>query len=265
MPPFRRIALTLPPAAWFHGIARALFELYRQAFLDLGLAVFDVPVDVFLDPGTGRLAALLEDLRTFQPDAAFGLSHGLYALICRLPPGRDGWRANVFTEYLDIPTICLWDHAPLELAEQLLAPHPAGPADSRAGALETLRRILTHPRLIHWSRDTGQTRIMQDLGLLLPDRIIQENSPALPGFLAPQASAAQPGAAFIGHLYQEAPDYPDPALAALAESSINVWLGQEDAPLWDILARRIAAIPKPYANNLPSTRAKPSSGPLPIA
>ncbi len=35
MPPFRRIAITLRPAAWFHSIARALFELYRQALLDL--------------------------------------------------------------------------------------------------------------------------------------------------------------------------------------------------------------------------------------
>ena len=255
MPPFGRIAITVPPDAWFHGIARSLFELYRQAFLDLGLAVFDVPVDAFVDPGTGRLSAVLDDLRAFQPDVAFGLSHGLYALLCRLPARLDGWRANAFTEFLDIPTICLWDHAPLELADQLLKPHPLDPAASQPDALDTLRRVLTHPRLIHWSRDSGQTRIMQDLGLLLPDRLIQENAPALPGFLPQSAPDRRPAgtgfdAGFVGHFYQEPPDYPHPLLAELAEDSIRTWLDRESLPLWDVLMHRIAALPAALRESL---------------
>src|SRR6185436_3588268 len=113
--PIQRIAITVPPDGWFHGIARALFDLYRQAMVDLGIAVFDVPVDAFLPPDTVRISALLSDLKAFHPDFAFGLPHGSYALLCRLPPSRDGSRLNLFTDVLDIPTICLCDHAPVEL------------------------------------------------------------------------------------------------------------------------------------------------------
>ena len=132
--PVRRIAITVPPDNWFYGIARDLTDIYRRALVDLGLSVFDVPVDIFLPPDLGRITALLADLRAFRPELALGLSHGTYALICRLPPGRDGWRPNLFTEVLEIPTICIWDHPPLDLADQLLAPLPNQPADPRPGA-----------------------------------------------------------------------------------------------------------------------------------
>src|SRR5437879_10466855 len=160
--PFKRIAITVPPNGLFDGIARTLFDLYRQALADLGLEIFDVPVGAFLPPDAVRISALLSQLRAFQPEIAFGLSHGSYALICRLPARRDGTRPNLFTDVLDIPTICLWDHAPTELADQLLMPHPPDPAASASGASEELHRVLTHPRLVHWSRDSGQTRIMRD-------------------------------------------------------------------------------------------------------
>src|ERR1700732_2880231 len=114
--PIKRIAVTLPPDGWFHGIARALFDLYRQAFVDLGLTVFDVPVDAFRPPDVVRISSLLSDLRAFQPELAVGLSHGVYALICQLPAGNNLRRPNLFTEVLDIPTLCLWDHAPWEFA-----------------------------------------------------------------------------------------------------------------------------------------------------
>jgi len=67
-------------------------------------------------------------------------------------PGRNGWRSNLFTEVLDVPTICYWDHAPLELADQLQLPHPSSPPESQTGALEALRRTLANERVIHWSR-----------------------------------------------------------------------------------------------------------------
>ena len=172
----------MPPDGWFYGIARTLFDIYRQGLVDLGLTVFDVPVDAFLPPDAVRIAALLSDLKAFRPEIALGLSYGSYALICRLPARRDGSRPNLFTDVLDIPTICLWDHAPVELADQLLCPHPPDPAASNSGAMSTLRDILTHPRLIHWSRDSGQTKIMRGLGLLRENRLIEEMPPSLPGF-----------------------------------------------------------------------------------
>jgi hypothetical protein len=99
--PIQRIAITVPPDRWFHGIARALFDLYRQALVDLGVAVFDVPVDAFLPPDTVRISTLLSDLKAFQPDFAFGLPAGSYALLCCLPAEWDGSRLNLFTDVLD--------------------------------------------------------------------------------------------------------------------------------------------------------------------
>jgi len=246
--PIQRIAITVPPDGWFHGIARALFDLYRQAMVDLGIAVFDVPVDAFLPPDTVRISALLSDLKAFHPDFAFGLPHGSYALLCRLPPSRDGSRLNLFTDVLDIPTICLWDHAPVELADQLLMPHPPDPGASRSGALETLRRVLTHPRLIHWSRDTGQTQIMKDLGFLLPTHVIHEMPPALPGFLPQRTQAGfpdrrAPSVSFVGRFYQERANYPHPALADLAEETIRTWINVFGQSLWEVLGRQITHMP----------------------
>ena len=240
--PFRRIAVTVPPAAWFHGISHALFEIYRGELAALGLEIFDVPVEPFLLQDEPRIEQIVADLKAFQPQLAFGLHRGAYSLLCRLPPGHDGWRANLFTEILDIPTICLWDHAPLELADQLLAPHPASPEASVAGARETLIRSLTHPRLIHWSPDTGQTQIMKELGFLHPDHVIEESLPTLPGFHPQATTRNQPGVAFVGHFYQDPRDYPDPALKSLAENAIRTWLPAPSHPLWYVLLDHIGAL-----------------------
>jgi hypothetical protein len=234
--PFKRIAVTRPPAAWFHGITRTLFELYRQTLVELGLSLFEVPVEFFHVPDVSRISALLAGLRAFEPEAVFGLSHGLHAILCRMPADRDGWRPNLFTEVLDIPTICCWDHAPLDVAEQVLHPPPKSAAESSAGALQALRRALTHPRLIHWSRDTGQSAIMRELGLLRADRVIYEASPTLPGF-SPGAPPTVPGAAFIGHFYHA--DDPEPEYADLTRDTIDAWLGSGGRPVWDVLVERI--------------------------
>lgn len=241
--PIRRIAITAPPDGWFHGIAAALFRLYRDALLRLGLDVFEVPVDAFLPPDVGRIARLRADLEIFRPELAVGLPHGSYALVCRLPPERDGWRPNFFTDLLDLPTLCLWDHAPLELADQLLAPHPAGPAQSRPGALGALRRALAHPRVVHWSRDSGQTRIMTDLGLALPGQVLHEGAPSLPGFVPEPEHTADAGVGFVGHLYQDEPEPPERALADLSGTAIEEWQLGPGQALWDVLSRQIAALP----------------------
>jgi glycosyl transferase family 1 len=240
--PFRRIAVTVPPPEWFHGISRALFEIYRGELAAIGLEIFDVPVEPFLLQDVPRIDSIIADLRGFRPELAFGLHRGAYALLCRLPPAADGWRPNLFTEILDIPTICLWDHAPLELADQLLAPHPASPDVSLAGAHEKLIRVLTHPRLIHWSPDTGQTKIMKDLGFLLPDHVIEESLPTLAGFHPQATTQHQPGVAFVGHFYQDPRNYPDPALKALAENAIQTWLPAPSRPLWYRLLDQIGAL-----------------------
>jgi hypothetical protein len=91
--PIQRIAVTVPPEHWFHGIARAMFAVYREALVELGFEIFDVPVEPFLGSDDARILNLISDLRKFRPQLAFGLSKGSYALICRLPRDRDGFGA----------------------------------------------------------------------------------------------------------------------------------------------------------------------------
>ena len=243
--PVKRIAVTAPPEDWFHGISRATFDIYRGALAELGFEIFDVPVDAFQVPDAARIGRLLSNLKEFRPELAIGLPKGSYALICRLPTGRDGWGPNLFTEVLDIPTICLWDHAPLELADQLLAPHPAIPSGSVAGAREALRRSLTHPRLIHWSPDTGQTGIMEELGFLLPNHVIQESLPLLSGMLPAAAPSDLNGSSasvgFLGHFYKEQA-CANPALEALVHSVIHQWITASGRPLWRRLAEHLASM-----------------------
>lgn len=247
-PPFRRIVITVPPRDWFHGIEWELFVIYRRALSDLGCQLFEVPVDAFLPPDVGRIGALLTDLRAFGPDLAIGLPTGMYALLCRLPPKRDGWKPNLFTDVLEIPTICIWAFAPIDFADQLLAPHPAAPSESKDGAAAALQRHLTHPLLMHCSRDSWQTRIMQALGFALPNQIVLMGSPALPGFVpgaisSTAAGADEPRVAFIGNLYQDMPTYAEAALHGLQQDSINQWLTDNSSSLWDVVIDHIGALP----------------------
>jgi hypothetical protein len=239
--PFSRIAVTVPPADWFHGITRTTYELCRDALRGLGATVFEVPLDAFLPVDPERIADLIHDLRAFAPQLAFGLPYLSQALVCRLPPGRDGWRPNLFTDVLDIPTLGAWDHAPFELADQLLTPHPPSPADSATGALERLRRVLSHPRVIHWARDSSQVELTRSLGLLAADPIV-EMTPALP---ATRHDGPDPGArpdvAFIGHFYQGPPPWPDPALNALASGAVADWLA-EGGTMWQAFERRLSGL-----------------------
>jgi hypothetical protein len=227
--PVKRIAVTVPPPDdWFQGIARAIFNIYRAELVSMGFEIFDVPVDLFHYPDAGSIGRLLSELRAFRPEIAIGLPKGIYAMMCRMPARWDGSRPNLFTDVLDIPTICLWDHAPLDLADQLV--YSENPA-ATSGARELLRRVWRHPRIFHWLPDTGQTRIMQELDWLLPAHVIQETLPALPGF-EPQESTPEPGVSFVGHFYKPALDFPDPALNRLAEELTNQFLSAPDRPLW---------------------------------
>ena len=247
----QRIAVVAPPADWLGGALRAYHDLYRQALTDLGVATIDVPLHSVVPHDAGRIADLLADLRAFRPQAAMALSVGAWLMSCRLPAGRDGWSPNLFTDVLDIPSICIWDSAPQDLAAGLLnLPGPGSadavtPATSRPGVLGALRRELHHPRLIHWSRDSGQTRVMQDFGFLSADRVLTEATPIVPGFTPdPDAPAPREDAVFIGHLNHDPRPWPAPSFATLAGEIVEESLRDLDRPIWDVLFRKIGAHPE---------------------
>ena len=246
----QRIAVVVPPADWLNGILRAYHDLYRQALTDLGVATIDVPLQAVVPYDAGRMADLLSDLRAFRPQAAMALSVGAWLMACRLPAGRDGWSPNLFTDVLDIPSICIWDGAPLDFAARLLdLPGPGSaemetPATSRPGVLAALRRELRHPRLIHWSRDSGQTRVMRDLGFLSAGKVLTEISPILPGFMPDPDTTPAEDAAFVGHLNDDPRPWPDPRFAALSREIVEESLRDPDRPIWDVLLRKTGSRPE---------------------
>jgi glycosyl transferase family 1 len=244
-PPFRRILVSAPPRAWFHGISFRLFEIYRQVLRDLGCTLFEIPIEQFWPLDLGHIATLLDEIRAFAPELAIGLPNGSTALHCRLPAERDGWRPHLFTDVLDLPTICIWDHAPLELADQLLTPLPEQPSQSQGGARAALRRTFTHPRLLHCTRDDGQIRIMRELGLVTGDAVVRLPAPALPGFSPPTepvTADGEPPVCFVGHIYKE-PAAALPELEALANGIIARWSEAPHTPLWNVATTAIAALP----------------------
>lgn len=248
--PFRRVALTVPPQGWFHGIDYQIYKLYRETLADLGCSIFDVPIDAFVPPDIVRISTLTRDIRAFRPELAIGDG----VLRCQMPPEHDGWRPNFFTEVLGLSTICFWDHAPLELASALLTPLPEHPSASRAGAYAYLQRALTRERLLHCSFDTGQTRLMERLGFVIRDQVIQSHAPTLPNFLATKGSdeatdANEQVVSFVGRFYKM-PVYQDEHLEQLAESSLHEWSETQSSALWNVLARRIESMPAEMRNAL---------------
>jgi hypothetical protein len=240
----------VPQKGWFHGIDYEMCKLYRQTLVDLGCSVFDVPIDAFVPPDIVRISTLSRDIRAFRPELAIG--DGI--LRCQMPPEHDGWRPNFFTEVLGLSTICFWDHAPLELANALLTPLPEDPSASRAGAYAYLQRALTHERLLHCSFDTGQTRLMERLGFVSRDRIVQLHAPTLPNFLATKASdeatdANEQMVSFVGHFYKM-PVYQDEHLEQLAQNSLHEWSETRTSALWNVLARRVESMPAELRNAL---------------
>lgn len=145
---------------------------------------------------------------------------------------------------LDLPTICIWDHAPLELADQLLTPLPEHPAHSRAGANAALQRAFTHPRLLHCARDSGQIRIMRELGLVAGGAVVHLPAKALPDFAPPSEPVVAPSepVCFIGHFYNE-PPMALPELESLAERILEQWSVSPTTPLWDVANTCIGELP----------------------
>ena len=145
-----RVAATTPPAAWFGAVDYDFaIDMQRELTL-LGAEVCALPVNPFISRNEGEIGYAVRALKSFRPDVAISLANAGYPLLCNTLDGK-----NVFREVLEIPTVMLWDHGPLQFSRAVLGKSPAAPSQSQGGCIRRLREALDHPLFVHYSPDRG--------------------------------------------------------------------------------------------------------------
>ncbi len=253
-----RIVVTRPPTEWFFGLAHQYASLYAETLRSMGAEVLAIPVLPFV-AGDGRNAKeIVSEVRRFRPHLAVGLSDAGYALLCRW---RRGWwwrreLANIFTEWLEVPTIMIWDHALLQFAPILLD-LPDRPDQSKRGCVDTFRAELSHPLFLHVARDSGHREVMHQLGVLPRERVLLMPAFAHPGCAAVEGTTPSADAvdlAFFGSVRElrldRRPARHHQALVELREAVLRKKLERLDVPLWDLFTRGIDALPRPLRSSL---------------
>jgi hypothetical protein len=198
------VVVTRPPEGWFYGLARQYADGYADTLRAMGATLMVVPIDPFLRtmlPGAAR--TLVDEIRSFRPDLAIGLHDAGYALYCRVQRESHDPLTNLFTDWLGLPTLLIWDHALLQFAPLFIDRLPDRPDESVAGCVNLFRRELSHPLFLHVARDSGHRQVVHDLGILPADRMLLEPAFAHPAFWTGRGEAASgrlAGVAFIGHV-----------------------------------------------------------------
>ena len=164
-----RLAVTLPPAHFFSGCDLAIARDHVFALRQLGAVVYEFDTTHAYMGSKSELRTQLDDLRSFQPDAAIGAPHAGYAVQPFVPrrrdQGGDTTLGHLFLDELDLPTLLYWDHALLQLPKYLVSRWPRSPGKSSAGVLAQLRAVFKHPRAFHFFPDSGQISALHDLGI----------------------------------------------------------------------------------------------------
>jgi hypothetical protein len=164
-----RLAVTLPPAHFFSGCDLAIARDHVFALRQLGAVVYEFDTTHAYMGSKSELRTQLDDLRSFQPDAAIGAPHAGYAVqpfvARRRDQGGDTALGHLFLDELDLPTLLYWDHALLQLPKYLVSPWPGGPGKSRKGVLARLGSLFRHPRAIHFFPDSGHIPELHALGI----------------------------------------------------------------------------------------------------
>jgi hypothetical protein len=246
-----RVVVTRPPDDWFYGLAHQYAALYAQCLRDLGAEVLAVPVAPFATQDREAIRALVGQIRRFRPDLAIGLHDAGYALYCRA--GREAEQAptNIFVDWLELPTILLWDHAMLQFAPILLGRLPDHPDESVAGCLELFRAELSHPLFIHVARDSGHRELAHTLGVIPRGRVLLE-----PSFAQPYVSDGRrrrstrlADVAFFGHMrpleLESRPARHHAALLELSEAVLARKVDRLDTPVLDDLVAAVDDLPAP--------------------
>ena len=198
-----RIAATIPPAAWFGAVDHDFAADMQRELTLLGAQVCALPVDAFVARNDKDIADSVRALKFFRPDVAMSLANAGYPLLCNTPDGK-----NVFRDVLQIPTIMLWDHGPLQFSRSLLGKPAAEPGESAPGCIDRFRQTLDHPLYVHYSPDRGHIATFDRLGVLDSRRVHFFLQPAYPSYVRhgrakPVANAASAQITFAGNVYLE--------------------------------------------------------------
>jgi hypothetical protein len=246
-----RVVVTRPPDDWFYGLAHQYAALYAQSFRDLGAEVLAVPVAPFATQDQEAIRELVGQIRRFRPDLAIGLHDAGYALYCRA--GRTPQQAptNLFVDWLELPTILLWDHAMLQFAPILLGQLPDHPDESAGGCLEFFHAELSHPLYVHVARDSGHREMAHALGVVPRERVRLEPSFAHPhlsdGHGPPSTRRAD--VAFFGHMrpleLESRPGRHHAALVELREAVLCGKVDRLDTPILQDVVAAVDELPAP--------------------
>jgi hypothetical protein len=255
-----RVVVTRPPDDWFYGLAHQYAALYAQSFRDLGAEVLAVPVEPFVTQDGAAVRELANEVRRFRPDLAMGLHDAGYAVYCRAARAPEEAPTNFFVDWLELPTILLWDHSLLQFAPILLGRLPDHPDESVGGCLSLLSAELSHPLYVHVARDSGHREMAHALGVVSRNRVLLE-----PPFAHPHMSNGHgrpsnrhADVAFFGHMRPlELESRPARHHAVLVELREAVLRGKVDRLETPVLQDMVAAVDELPATLRASLRVDP--------
>jgi hypothetical protein len=236
-----RVVVTRPPTDWFYGLAHQYAALYARSLRGLGAEVLAVPVEPFASQDGEAIRDLVGEIRRFRPDLAIGLHDAGYALCCRAARTPQDTPTNIFVDWLELPTILLWDHALLQFAPILLGPLPDHPHESVGECVAGLRTELSHPLYLHVARDSGHRELAHELGVLPRERVLVEPSFAHPDLFAERdrPSTRRADLAFFGHMRpldpRSRPARHHPELLEVCELVLRGKVGRLETPVLEDL------------------------------
>jgi hypothetical protein len=235
-----RVAVTLPPPAWFGGVDHKFAADMIRNLEEMGADLLQIDIARLLARDQAYVSRVLSDLRGFPPDVALGTPNAGYALLATDMKGR-----NLFRDLLQIPTLLIWDHGVLQFSGLILQPLPNGVEESLDGCIARLRNALDHPLFLHYSPDRGHTSVMRDLGVLVDQPVQQFLHIAFPAYMRPveKNPAIKPGIAFAGNLYFERArslKYREhETLGRIEAAMLAGKVARPQASLWELLTEQI--------------------------
>jgi hypothetical protein len=241
-----RLAVTIPPRAWFGGVDYFFALDMAEELRRMGAATLPVDLAVICSGDSESTHGIIAAVRAFRPDVAIGLPNAGYIMACKTPTGE-----NIFRDVLQIPSIMIWDHGVLQFAPQVLGALPSDAAASQDGCLKSLRAALDHSLYVHYSPDRGHIAAIDSLRILDGRKVRSFIQPAWPAYVRHDKESVQRSThgsrlAFAGNVYvdasRQAPFRPNAFLEGIENRVLRAKEANFTAPLWDLLRTELNAL-----------------------